>query len=70
MCNAAVPGIPLHRYKRNWPITCDLSESRSVLRGAFHFCPVYFFLLYLVTVSKRNRVVLAFFINFEFLKNW
>ena len=25
--NAAVPDIPLHRYKRNWPITCDLPES-------------------------------------------
>ena len=27
ICNAAVPDIPLHRYKRNWPITCDLPES-------------------------------------------
>ena len=27
ICNAAVPEIPLHRYKRNWPIACDLPES-------------------------------------------
>ena len=35
ICNAAVPDIPLHRYKRNRPITCDFPESRSVLRVAF-----------------------------------
>ena len=27
ICYAAVPDIPLRRYKRNWPITCDLRES-------------------------------------------
>ena len=27
ICNAAVSDIPLHRYKRNWPVTCDLPES-------------------------------------------
>ena len=27
ICSAAVPDIPLHGYKRNWPITCDLPKS-------------------------------------------
>ena len=27
ICNAAVPDIPLRRYKRNWPITCDNHEN-------------------------------------------
>ena len=35
ICNATAPDTPLHRYKRNWPITCDLPESCSVLRVAF-----------------------------------
>ena len=37
MCNATVTGIPLHRYRRNWPVTCDIPGSRAVLRGAFLF---------------------------------
>ena len=37
MCNVAVSDIPWHRYKRNWPITCHLSGSGSVLHGAFLF---------------------------------
>ena len=37
MCNDAVPHIPLHRYKRNWPITCDLPEILTVLCGVFIF---------------------------------
>ena len=32
-----VSDMPLPRYKRNWPITCDLSDSWAVLRGAFLF---------------------------------
>ena len=35
ICNAAVPDIPLYQYKRNWHITCDLPDSKSVLRVAF-----------------------------------
>ena len=34
MCNAELTGVPLHRYKRNWSIACDLSESCLVLRVA------------------------------------
>ena len=26
ICNEAVPDIPLHRYKRNWPIACGPPE--------------------------------------------
>ena len=37
ICNAAVSEIPLHRYKQNLSITCDLPERRTVLRGAFLF---------------------------------
>ena len=45
-CDAAVPGIPLHWYKLNWPITCDLPESWTVLSGAFlFFCRVYYHVL-------------------------
>ena len=42
-CNAAVPYIPLHWYKLNWPIPCDLPESWTVLSGVcvFFFCRVY-----------------------------
>ena len=36
-CDAAVPGIPLHWHKLNWPITYDLPESWTVLSGAFLF---------------------------------
>ena len=36
-CDAAVPGIPLHLYKLNWPITCELPESWIGLSGAFLF---------------------------------
>ena len=46
MCNIAVPAIHLHRYKRNWPIICDLPEIWTVLSGAFHFfCRVYFMII-------------------------
>ena len=36
-CDAAGPDIPLHWYKLNWHITCDLPESWTVLSGAFLF---------------------------------
>ena len=36
-CDAAVPDIPLHWYKLNWPITCYLPESWTDLSGAFLF---------------------------------
>ena len=35
MCNAAIIGISLNRYKRNWSISCDLPENLLVLRVAF-----------------------------------
>ena len=37
MCDAAVPDIPLHWYKLNWHITCDLPENWTVPSGAFLF---------------------------------
>ena len=37
MCDATVPDIPLHWYKLNWSIPCDLPESSTVLSGAFLF---------------------------------
>ena len=55
MCNTAVPAIPLHQYKRNWPITCDLPEIWSVLCGAFHLLPgIYNLILY--KVRKRAQI--------------
>ena len=36
-CDATVHDIPLHWYKLNWPITCDLPQSWTVLSGAFLF---------------------------------
>ena len=37
LCNVTVTAISLNRYKRNWSIACDLSESSLVLCGAFLF---------------------------------
>ena len=37
MYDATVHNIPLHWYKLNWPIPCDIPESWIVLSGAFLF---------------------------------
>ena len=52
ICNAAVPDIPLHRYKRNWPITCDLPESLSVLRVAFLILSGIFYMTLYIYVCE------------------
>ena len=45
-CDATVHDIPLHWYKLNWRITCDLPESWTVLSGAFLFLlGIYAFVL-------------------------
>ena len=70
MYNTAVPDIPLHRYKRNWPITCGLPETWAVLCGAFLFCQekIKMISIILSPFMKRFYLAIKTYINNFMLK--
>ena len=55
-CDASVTDIPLHWYKLNWPITCDLPESWTVLSGAFLFFVGYMLYDDELYMRKSNKI--------------
>lgn len=57
----AVTDIPLHQYKRNCSITCNLPESWSVLCGTFlYFHRVLIFIFFLCRVDLNLRESIRF----------